>query len=66
MIIKTDPIAVVCTITANDVESILEDRSEEWCQDFIFENGNDIHDAMVRAASDAIETLRATAPVVDT
>ena len=49
--------AVVCTMTASDVGSINEDRSEEWCQDFIFENGEAIHDAMVRAAFAAIETL---------
>jgi hypothetical protein len=52
-------IAVVCTMTASDVESleVNEDRSKEWCEDFIFENGEAIHDAMVRAAFDAIETL---------
>jgi len=50
-------IAVVCTMTASDVESINKDRSDEWCQDFIVENCEAIHDAMVRAAFDAIETL---------
>ena len=50
-------IAVVCTMTASDVGSINEDRSDEWCQDFIVENCEAIHNAMVSAAFDAIEVL---------
>jgi hypothetical protein len=44
-------------MTASDVESINEDRSDEWCQDFIVENCEAIHNAMVSAAFDAIEVL---------
>jgi hypothetical protein len=54
-------IAVVCTMTASDVYScnweMNTNRSKEWCQDFIVENCEAIHNAMVSAAFDAIETL---------
>lgn len=51
------PGAVVCTMNAFDVESMHEDRSDEWCLDFLVKHGDAIHAAMVRAAFEAMETL---------
>jgi len=61
-IFTTDPIAVVCTMTASDVyscnwENNKPNRSKAWCEDLLIENSHQIHDAMVRAAFEAIETL---------
>ena len=63
----TDPIAVVCTMTATDVYSCNwekyeftfnnPNRSKAWCEDLLIKNSRQIHDAMVRAAFEAIETL---------
>jgi hypothetical protein len=44
---KTDPIAVVCTMTVFAVPSGA----------FLLQNSREIHDAMLRAATEAVETL---------
>jgi len=47
MTAKTDPVAVVCTMTVFAVPS----------EDFLLQNSREIHDAMLRAATEAVETL---------